>query len=83
MLDDIISDADHNLMEAIGYVNAIRLIINSFDTATQGAVVDGALYSMSLNADNAAMMLSTARGRLEDVGHLPPMETAGTGEVCT
>jgi hypothetical protein len=80
MLDDIISDADHNLMEAIGYVNAITFIIKSFDTATQGAMVDDALYSMALNADNAAMMLNTARGRLEDVGHLPPVDKSNNGE---
>lgn len=79
MLGEIISDADANLMEAIGQVNTIRFIIKALENKTRGAEVDDALYCMVLAADSAAALLNTARGRLEDVENLP-VDKSNNGE---
>jgi len=79
MLGEIISDADANLMEAIGQVNTIRFITKALENKTRGTEVDDALYCMVLAADSAAALLNRARGRLEDVENLP-VDKSNNGE---
>lgn len=76
----LISGADSSLVDAIGYANAARFIVQALEQQTRGREVDDALHSLQLVIENALGAISAARSQLEIMDDLKPVDKSNSGE---
>jgi hypothetical protein len=80
MLDNIVQDADGDLLEALGFINAILIIATNLGTPARGAQLDGGFHSLQLLAEQAKVRVANARSRIEDIDHMPPVDKLNNGD---
>jgi hypothetical protein len=80
MLNDIIHDADGDLMDALGFINAIHLIASSLGEPARDQKIDDGFHSLQLLAEQAKVRVANARSRLEDAEYLPPVDKSNNGD---
>jgi hypothetical protein len=83
MLSSLVFQADNDLLQASGYVNAARLIVAGLGDNTRGAEIDDALHSLQLVIDVALNDIKNVRSQLEVIQHHVPVDDAPSGEVAT
>ena len=80
MLDNIVQDVDADLLEALGFINAVLIISQSLGTPARSAELDNGFHSLQLLAEQAKVRVANARSRLEDIDHLPPVDKSNNGD---
>lgn len=80
MLTSLINDADSNLMDALGYVNMVKLAVGALGSVTRGAEMDDALHSLTLASHEAVKLINAARQQLADMDQLVPADNPNNGE---